>query len=148
MTGRSATDMLDDVSSWQILLADRAYDSNALRDAMQARGAWANIKPMPNRLGPLAFSPFLYRYRDLVERFFNKLKHYRAIATRITGVPLITSPPSNSPPLASGCAIMGPCPNLAATAHDTDQCQSATQQRERSRLRNRHSSWLRRSRYV
>lgn len=63
--GRSATDMLDDVSSGQILLADRAYDSNALRDAMQARGAWANIKPMPNRLGPLAFSPFLYRYRNL-----------------------------------------------------------------------------------
>ena len=45
--GRSAIDMLDDVSSGQILLADRAYDSNALRDAMQARGAWANIKPMP-----------------------------------------------------------------------------------------------------
>lgn len=80
--GRSATDMLEDVASGQILLADRAYDSNALRDAMQARGAWANIKPMPNRLGPLAFSPFLYRYRNLVERFFNKLKHYRAIATR------------------------------------------------------------------
>ena len=29
-----------------------------------------------------AFSPFLYRYRNLVERFFNKLKHFRAIATR------------------------------------------------------------------
>ena len=29
-----------------------------------------------------AFSPFLYRYRNLVERFFNKLKHFRAVATR------------------------------------------------------------------
>ena len=29
-----------------------------------------------------AFSAFLYRYRNLVERFFNKLKHFRAIATR------------------------------------------------------------------
>jgi transposase len=29
-----------------------------------------------------AFSPFLYRYRNLVERFFSKLKHFRAIATR------------------------------------------------------------------
>jgi transposase len=29
-----------------------------------------------------AFSPFLYRFRNLVERFFNKLKHFRAIATR------------------------------------------------------------------
>ncbi len=29
-----------------------------------------------------AFSPFLYRYRNLVEHFFNKLRHFRAIATR------------------------------------------------------------------
>lgn len=29
-----------------------------------------------------AFGPFLYRYRNLVERFFNKLKHFRAVATR------------------------------------------------------------------
>jgi transposase len=37
---------------------------------------------MAHRLNQPAFSPFLYRYRNLVERFFNKLKHYRAIATR------------------------------------------------------------------
>ncbi|MBS3961715.1 MAG: transposase, partial [Sandarakinorhabdus sp.] len=41
-----------------------------------------NVKPMPGRLRPPAFSRFLYRYRNLVERFFNKLKHFRAIATR------------------------------------------------------------------
>ena len=29
-----------------------------------------------------AFSTFLYRYRNLVERFFSKLKHFRAVATR------------------------------------------------------------------
>jgi len=46
------------------------------------RGAWACVKPMPNRKKIPAFSPFLYRYRNLVERFFNKLKHFRAIATR------------------------------------------------------------------
>ena len=34
------------------------------------------------RKDPPAFSPFLYRYRNLFERFFNKLKHFRAIATR------------------------------------------------------------------
>ena len=49
---------------------------------MKERGAWANIKPMPNRVNVPSFSPFLYRYRNLVERFFSKLKHYRAIATR------------------------------------------------------------------
>jgi transposase len=80
--GRSAADMLDGVRAGQILLADRAYDSNAIRESMDARGAWANIRPMPHRLTPPAFSPFLYRYRNLVERFFNRLKHYRAIATR------------------------------------------------------------------
>jgi transposase len=37
---------------------------------------------MPGRKNIPAFSPFLYRYRNLVERFFNKLKHYRAVATR------------------------------------------------------------------
>lgn len=80
--GRSAADMLDGLRGGQTLLADRAYDSNALRNAMTAQGAWANIKPMSRRLDPPVFSPFLYRYRNLVERFFSKLKHYRAVATR------------------------------------------------------------------
>jgi transposase len=80
--GRSAADMLAGVLAGQVLLADRAYDSNALRDTMTAQAAWANIKPMAHRVDPPAFSPFLYRYRNLVERFFNKLKHFRAIATR------------------------------------------------------------------
>lgn len=80
--GRSATDMLNGVGEGQILLADRAYDSNALRQRLEKRGVWACIKSMPGRLSPPAFSAFLYRYRNLVERFFNKLKHFRAVATR------------------------------------------------------------------
>ena len=80
--GRSAADMLDGLGPGQILLADRAYDSDALRQALAERGAWANIKPMPRRVTIPAFSSFLYRYRNLVERFFNKLKHFRAVATR------------------------------------------------------------------
>ena len=80
--GRSAVDMLDDIGADQVLLADRAYDSDALRKTLAERGAWANTKPMPNRLNVPAFNSFLYRYRNLVERFFNKLKHFRAVATR------------------------------------------------------------------
>jgi transposase len=64
------------------LLADRAYDSDGLRQSLKERGAWANVKPMPNRKTRPPFSQFLYRYRNLVERFFSKLKHFRAIATR------------------------------------------------------------------
>ena len=80
--GRSVTGFLETIEAGQILLADRGYDSDALRAEMAARGAWANIKPMPNRVNVPAFSPWLYRYRNLVERFFSKLKHFRAIATR------------------------------------------------------------------
>ena len=78
--GRSAADMLNTVGEGQVLLADRAYDSDALRAAMAARGAWANIKPMPRRVNVPAFSPWLYRYRN--RTLFNRLKHSRAIATR------------------------------------------------------------------
>ena len=80
--GRSAADMLDGIGKDQVLLADRAYDSNALREKLGERGAWANIKPLANRRDKPAFSAFLYKYRNLVERFFNKLKHFRAVATR------------------------------------------------------------------
>ena len=80
--GRSASELLSQITKGQILLADRGYDSDALRRSLKERGAWANIKPMPNRVNVPSFSPFLYRYRNLVERFFSKLKHYRAIATR------------------------------------------------------------------
>jgi transposase len=80
--GRSAADMLDAIGNGQVLLADRAYDSDALRNSLAGRGAWANVKPLARRINKPAFSPFLYRYRNLVERFFNKLKHFRAVATR------------------------------------------------------------------
>jgi transposase len=80
--GRSAAGMLDDIGPGQTLLADRAYDSNALREAISERGAFANIKPMTRRKEVPVFSPFLYRERNRVERFFNKIKHFRAVATR------------------------------------------------------------------
>lgn len=80
--GRSAADMFETVQAGQILLADRAYDSDTLRETLSERGAWGNIRLMPNRKNRPAFSAWLYRYRNLVERFFNKLKHFRAVATR------------------------------------------------------------------
>ena len=80
--GKSASDLLDRLGAGQTLLADRAYDSDALRERLAQRGAWANVKPMPGRVNIPPFSAFLYRYRNLVERFFSKLKHFRAVATR------------------------------------------------------------------
>lgn len=80
--GRSAADMLDTLGDGYVLLVDRGYDGDAIRVEMVARGVWANIKPMPNRKRRPVFSAFLYRYRNLVERFFSKLKQFRAVATR------------------------------------------------------------------
>jgi transposase len=80
--GRSAADMFDSLGEGDVLLADRAYDSDTLRAAMEERGAIANIRPMPNRVRHPAFDATLYKLRNAVERFFSKIKHYRAIATR------------------------------------------------------------------
>jgi transposase len=80
--GRRAADMLDSVTAGQTLLGDCGYDSDALRAVLAQRGAWANIKPAPRRVNVPVFSRYLYRFRNLIERFFNKLKHFRAVATR------------------------------------------------------------------
>jgi Transposase DDE domain len=49
---------------------------------VREQGAWANIPPKKNRTSTINFSPDLYRSRNLVERFFNKIKQCRRIATR------------------------------------------------------------------
>lgn len=80
--GRSAVDMFGTLGSGSVLLADRAYDSDILRKSLAKQGAWGNIRLMPNRVRFPKFCPVLYKERNFVERFFNKLKHFRAIATR------------------------------------------------------------------
>ena len=64
------------------LLADRGYDADWIRAFVTERGAWANIPPKRNRKDPICFSPYLYRDRNLIERFFNKIKQCRRVATR------------------------------------------------------------------
>jgi transposase len=65
-----------------MLLADKGYDANELRIAVTDRKAWANIPPKSNRKDPICFSKHLYKARNLVERFFSKIKQFRRIATR------------------------------------------------------------------
>jgi len=66
----------------EALIADKGYDSDALVEALQRREITPVIPPKANRKQPRATDFALYCERNLVERFFNKLKHYRAIATR------------------------------------------------------------------
>jgi transposase len=74
--------LLSGLKSGAMLLADRWYDADWIRALAQQYGAWANIPPKRNRKAPICFSPYLYRARNLVERFFNKIKQCRRIATR------------------------------------------------------------------
>ena len=64
------------------LIADKAYDADALIDKLTARGITPVIPPKANRKSKRACDFALYCERNLVERFFNMLKHFRAIATR------------------------------------------------------------------
>ena len=66
----------------QALLGDKAYDAVALLDTLAKRQITPVIPPKANRKLPRACDFALYCERNLVERFFNKLKHFRAIATR------------------------------------------------------------------
>jgi putative transposase len=66
----------------EAFLADKAYDANALIDKLEERGITPVIPPKANRIAPRKTDFALYRERNLVERFFLKLKGFRAIATR------------------------------------------------------------------
>lgn len=74
--------LIDGLGEGDILLADKGYDNNAIRTKAAQRKAWANIPPKANRKGTFAFSRWVYRQRNLVERFFNRIKQFRGIATR------------------------------------------------------------------
>ena len=64
------------------MLGDKAYDGNAIRDLIEAKGVVPNIPAKSNRKWRPCFSKTLYRKRNQIERFFSKLKHFRRIATR------------------------------------------------------------------
>ena len=64
------------------LLADKGYDSDKFRTAIAERGAEAVIPSNRSRSQAIPHDKELYKERNLVERFINKIKHYRRIATR------------------------------------------------------------------
>ncbi|PTM41723.1 IS4 family transposase [Bosea sp. 124] len=78
----SAADLMGHLGAGTMLMAGKGYDVNTLRALVGERGAWANIPPKSNRKDPICFSRHLYRDRNLIERFFNKIKKFRRMATR------------------------------------------------------------------
>ena len=68
--------------STQAVLDDKGYDSNANREAIHAAGAVACIPPKKNRLQVITYDRHLYKERNMIERFFGRIKQFRRIATR------------------------------------------------------------------
>jgi putative transposase len=64
------------------VLADKAYDADRFHDAILQAGAQVVIPPKRNRRVQHGYDRDLYKERNRVERFFNKLKHFRRVATR------------------------------------------------------------------
>ena len=81
------------------------------------KGAWANIPPKSNRSDPICFSPYLYRARNRVGRFFNRIKQNVVGRRRaMTGLLPTTLPSFNSRQSGCGCALMSPRPSTIPPA--------------------------------
>ena len=64
------------------VIADAAYDSDALRRLIRHRGARACIKPNPTRRRKRRYDRRRYQCRNVIERFFRRIKQCRRVATR------------------------------------------------------------------
>jgi transposase len=76
-----AQDLIENADP-EALIADKAYDADPLINSLTEREIAPVIPPKSNRKTKRDCDFALYRERNLIERFFNKIKHFRAIATR------------------------------------------------------------------
>ena len=75
------TPLLDGIETGSVI-ADKGYESNRILAHIRSKGATAVIPPKANRRNPWEYDRELYRQRNLIERAFNKLKHWRGTAAR------------------------------------------------------------------
>jgi transposase len=66
----------------QAIVADKAFDADHLRQSIAQRGAKAVIPPRAKRNAPASYDKNQYKHRNLIERHFCRIKHFRRIATR------------------------------------------------------------------
>jgi transposase len=76
----TAADLLADRTTITGVIADKAYDTNDLRELIRAAEAEAVIPSKSNRKVQIPHDEMAYRLRNRIERFFNKLKHFRHIS--------------------------------------------------------------------
>ena len=68
--------------TFDYVIADTAYDSDALRTEILAEGGVAVIRPRNNRVQERPYDKGVYKLRNVIERFFHHLKQFRRVATR------------------------------------------------------------------
>jgi transposase len=76
------TDPLIQDVDFAALIADKAFDNNALRATLNERGAIAVIPSKADRKTPIPYDSEMYKWRHLIENCFQRLKEFRRIATR------------------------------------------------------------------
>ena len=72
----------EDRPTAKVFIADKGYDSDAIRTDIEAKGGISVIPGRVNRKEPVPVEPFVYALRNQIERCFNKLKNARRLATR------------------------------------------------------------------
>lgn len=77
-----ATELLAQAPNADAVIADKGYDSDALAQHIEALDGQPIIPPRSNRTAPRDYDRHRYKARNLVERFFNRLKQFRRIAMR------------------------------------------------------------------
>jgi transposase len=75
-------DLLAGLPTPAAVVADRGYDSNAVIELIVRSGAQASIPSCSRRIVRRSVDPAVYRQRNLIERFFCRIKQFRRIATR------------------------------------------------------------------
>jgi transposase len=90
---RALAERVEDLAvGTRCLVGDMGYDADWVREELLVRGVLPVIPPNPVRREPVPLDRELYRLRNRVERLVNRLKPFRAMATRTTRPPRASSP--------------------------------------------------------
>ena len=77
-----ARSLLSDLKGYDAVIADKAYDSDALVQIIESQEAESIIPPKRNRKTARPYNKETYKERHLIENFFSKIKHFRRIFSR------------------------------------------------------------------
>lgn len=79
---RAVPDLLAGLAPGSDVVADRGYDYAEVRERIRAAGGRDHVPTTKQKREQVSVAPALYRQRNLIERCFNRLKHFRRLATR------------------------------------------------------------------